>query len=712
MINKKSVFFLFGNGAAPSSALYFYHDAFSITRRNTGMINSEIGTQVFPISNYESATHNYIVVAAESKYFAEPDTLTSVDKTYVMKKSKTDGLHPNKGWAWLGDTGDGEPSKLLGKGGTHNEKKTPIAAKSVSTANLTLSGEQTINSISCVTGDVVIVRHQTDAKENGWWVVAVGAWSRHPDADTGAKLHQLSGRVDTPTISVSVRTPYFQTTENPTIGVDNIVIAPYTWCSVQNFFGNVLPKDGGGYLACYGANGPIVQSSYSVGVLESSDLENWTRHSHLPMFTGTEGGLHPRWVRIGNTLHIFFHSFAQPGTEGRIYRIRHHTTAWDDDPNNWSWTKISDDLFNGKGIITAEGSSQILGNMGVPWFEDGVWNFLSSDGPLNGYPMNQGRIVDAHTQKYVKRFTTTDFATFTEAETIYTHSQLGALGLNALCGKLTHGGYDVYPIIDYKWQSKATLAGVSEMWTNGKILTNAPPEDGELVHSDTGEVWPIALIGGGLLRTDQPQLGVLTPIDVLPRTPLDIVGSPARSWCASIQPASNAYIKRSGNIITYTNKFAFKCRHSTTFDTGAAFTIAWFGRASDGEEIFRLEHSAIRYRLTVRNGAGLYKQYRVGTLISSLESNPVLSADLLTYLGFIWNNGTLTMLAQIKDYTSAIDLITKDDSFTDLGSIGDELRIGVGSDPSTDFSRYPCQSVAWLNGDKATFENWVNLDVI
>jgi len=48
-------------------------------------------------------------------------------------------------------------------------------------ANITLSGEQTIGSTAVVAGDRVLTRAQTNAAENGIWDVAVGAWTRASD---------------------------------------------------------------------------------------------------------------------------------------------------------------------------------------------------------------------------------------------------------------------------------------------------------------------------------------------------------------------------------------------------------------------------------------------------------------------------------------------------------------------------------------------------
>lgn len=50
------------------------------------------------------------------------------------------------------------------------------------TANITLSGEQTIDGVAAVAGDRVLVKNQTTGANNGIYVVATGAWSRSVDA--------------------------------------------------------------------------------------------------------------------------------------------------------------------------------------------------------------------------------------------------------------------------------------------------------------------------------------------------------------------------------------------------------------------------------------------------------------------------------------------------------------------------------------------------
>ena len=60
--------------------------------------------------------------------------------------------------------------------------------KAATTANITLSGAQTIDTVSCIAGDRVLVKNQSAPAQNGVYVVAAGAWTRATDADTWAEL--------------------------------------------------------------------------------------------------------------------------------------------------------------------------------------------------------------------------------------------------------------------------------------------------------------------------------------------------------------------------------------------------------------------------------------------------------------------------------------------------------------------------------------------
>ncbi|MBJ7590169.1 hypothetical protein [Aeromonas veronii] len=62
------------------------------------------------------------------------------------------------------------------------------SVRAATTANITLSGAQTIDGVTLMVGARVLVKDQTAAAQNGIYLVAAQSWSRATDADNGTKL--------------------------------------------------------------------------------------------------------------------------------------------------------------------------------------------------------------------------------------------------------------------------------------------------------------------------------------------------------------------------------------------------------------------------------------------------------------------------------------------------------------------------------------------
>lgn len=62
------------------------------------------------------------------------------------------------------------------------------ACRAATTANITLSAPQTIDGVSVVAGDRVLVKDQSTGSQNGIYVVAAGAWTRATDFDADADI--------------------------------------------------------------------------------------------------------------------------------------------------------------------------------------------------------------------------------------------------------------------------------------------------------------------------------------------------------------------------------------------------------------------------------------------------------------------------------------------------------------------------------------------
>jgi hypothetical protein len=81
--------------------------------------------------------------------------------------------------------------------------KAPVRV--ATTANITLSGEQTIDGVAIVAGDRVLVKNQTTASQNGIWNASAADWSRAVDFNgardviTGTAVFVNSGTVNAST---------------------------------------------------------------------------------------------------------------------------------------------------------------------------------------------------------------------------------------------------------------------------------------------------------------------------------------------------------------------------------------------------------------------------------------------------------------------------------------------------------------------------------
>ncbi len=62
------------------------------------------------------------------------------------------------------------------------------SVRAATTANITLSNTQTVDGVALAVGNRVLVKNQTNAAENGIYVVASGAWTRATDADSSTDL--------------------------------------------------------------------------------------------------------------------------------------------------------------------------------------------------------------------------------------------------------------------------------------------------------------------------------------------------------------------------------------------------------------------------------------------------------------------------------------------------------------------------------------------
>lgn len=96
-----------------------------------------------------------------------------------------------------------------------------VPVKAATTANITLSGEQTVDSVALVANDRVLVKNQSTASENGIYVVSTGSWTRSKDFNgindivQGTTVRVAQG-------AVNANTSWYVSTANPVIGTTTI----------------------------------------------------------------------------------------------------------------------------------------------------------------------------------------------------------------------------------------------------------------------------------------------------------------------------------------------------------------------------------------------------------------------------------------------------------------------------------------------------------
>lgn len=96
------------------------------------------------------------------------------------------------------------------------------------TANITLSGLQTIDGYLTLVGDRVLVKDQSSAQYNGVYIAAIGAWSRSTDTNTYLELQNIYLFVTNGTVNAGTA---WGTTNH---GAGTIDVTPINWVQTQN----------------------------------------------------------------------------------------------------------------------------------------------------------------------------------------------------------------------------------------------------------------------------------------------------------------------------------------------------------------------------------------------------------------------------------------------------------------------------------------------
>ncbi|WP_413703434.1 phage tail protein [Pseudomonas sp. Pseusp16] len=107
------------------------------------------------------------------------------------------------------------------------------SVRAATTANIALTGLQTLDGIALVAGDRVLVKNQTAAKDNGLYVAAAGAWARASDADGSPEV--------TSALLVSVEQGTTQADTSWQLVTDGAIVLGNTALTFQNITQGFAP---------------------------------------------------------------------------------------------------------------------------------------------------------------------------------------------------------------------------------------------------------------------------------------------------------------------------------------------------------------------------------------------------------------------------------------------------------------------------------------
>lgn len=126
--------------------------------------------------------------------------------------------------------------------------KNPVLV--ATTANITLSGEQTIDGVT-TSASRVLVKNQTLSKNNGIYVSAAGAWSRSTDMDSLSPLDEFNGAaVFVEQGSTNASKGFVETATVAVIGTDPVTFAQFSSAGAITYTANrALQSDGSGLIS-------------------------------------------------------------------------------------------------------------------------------------------------------------------------------------------------------------------------------------------------------------------------------------------------------------------------------------------------------------------------------------------------------------------------------------------------------------------------------
>jgi len=130
-----------------------------------------------------------------------------------------------------------------------------VQCKCATTANITLSGLQTIDAYTTLANDRVLVKDQTNAAQNGIYNASSGAWNRALDMDTWNEFIYSSVYVENGTVNANTGW-VFSNPSGGTVGVTNVSVVKTSGAGITSQIGDykdsAINSNHAGWVLCNG----------------------------------------------------------------------------------------------------------------------------------------------------------------------------------------------------------------------------------------------------------------------------------------------------------------------------------------------------------------------------------------------------------------------------------------------------------------------------